>query len=233
LVRRTGARWQIICGHGRVEALRQLRDKASNEADRERFARVRAEERLNVSDQQMLVLSLLENIQREDISPVDCAAALVRLKSLLPDGVQSAEAISQEVGMTQEQVKRLLRLHAAPQVIKDAVSKGIDVPVEAAETETPAGASTQTTKRLRLEVSSALEFAKLHAYWTDHPVPAVLQTKTTPDERMATVIQRALKEEWSVRKVQAVVAKLIQGEPEPTELPEPAPFKANATKLVI
>src|SRR5215831_6942811 len=91
LVRRTGAHWQIICGHGRVEALRQLRDEASNEADRQRFARVRAEERLNVSDQQMLVLSLLENIQREDISPVDCAAALVRLKSLLPDGSQSAE----------------------------------------------------------------------------------------------------------------------------------------------
>src|SRR5215471_13084422 len=78
LVRRTGARWQIICGHGRVEALRQLRDTASNEADRERFAGVRAEERLNVSDHQMLVLSLLENIQREDISPVDCATALVR-----------------------------------------------------------------------------------------------------------------------------------------------------------
>ncbi len=34
LVRRVGARWQIIFGHGRVDALRKLRNEATSETDR-------------------------------------------------------------------------------------------------------------------------------------------------------------------------------------------------------
>src|SRR5258708_8277253 len=85
LVRRAGARWQIIFGHGRVEALRKWRNEATSEADRRRFSTVKAEERFNVSDELMLVLALLENGHREDISPLDCAAALMRLRAMHPE----------------------------------------------------------------------------------------------------------------------------------------------------
>ena len=51
LVRKAGARWQIIFGHGRVEALRSLRNDAKTEADRIRFSKVRAELRSDVSDE--------------------------------------------------------------------------------------------------------------------------------------------------------------------------------------
>src|SRR5262252_7388191 len=108
LVRKAGERWQIIFGHGRVEALRRLRNDAKTEAERVRFAKVRAEARSDVSDEQMLLLGLLENIQREDISPVDCAEALFRLRSMRPE-LDNIEAIASKVGMEPAKVKRLLR----------------------------------------------------------------------------------------------------------------------------
>jgi ParB/RepB/Spo0J family partition protein len=231
LVRRAGTRWQIIFGHGRVEALRRLRNEATSEADRRRFSTVKAEERFNVSDEQMLVLALLENVQREDISPLDCAAALMRLRAMHPE-MHAIEEIAREVGISPDRVKRLLRLHAAPQVIKDAVSKGINVRVEADPDEDSSETSpTETMETRRLEVYSALEFAKLHTYWSS--TPEVVSTEGTADERIAALIQQALKQEWSVRRVQTVVAKLIRGEADSPKPNERAPFNASAKKVVI
>jgi|GEM_PF-1954167 len=233
LVRRAGTRWQIIFGHGRVEALRRLRNEATSEADRRRFSTVKAEERFNVSDEQMLTLALLENIQREDISPMDCAAALMRLRAMHPE-MHAVEEIAREVGISMNRVKRLLRLHATPQVIKDAVSKGINVQVQGDPDDDSAETSpTKTNERRRLEVYSALEFSKLYSHWTEHPTPEIRSSEGTPDERMAALIERALKQEWSVRHVRAVVTKLIQGEEDPSEPAERAPFNASAKKLVI
>ncbi len=233
LVRRAGTRWQIIFGHGRVDALRRLRNEATSETERSRFSTVKAEERSNVSDEQMLILALLENIQREDISPLDCAAALVRLKSLRPE-LQSNEAIASLVGMVPEKVKRLLRLHAAPQVIKNALAQGVSVRVETDPEESePGTALRETTETRRLEVSSALEFTKLYSYWTEHSTPETSSSEGTPDERMAALIERALKQEWSVRHVRAAVTKLMQGEEDPSEPSERLPFNATAKKVVI
>ncbi len=233
LVRRAGARWQIIFGHGRVEALRRLRSEAKSEADRSRFSTVKAEERSNISDDQMLVLALLENIQREDISPLDCAASLVRLKSMRPESY-TIDAIAREVSIAPDRVRRLLRLHAAPQVIKDAVSKGINVPAEAtSEQSSSETAPAETIERHQLDLSSALELAKLHSYWSENSTPEASSSEGTPDERMAALIERALKQEWSVRHVRAAVTKLMQGEEDPSEPSERLPFNATAKKVVI
>jgi len=244
LVRRAAARWQIIFGHGRVEALRRLRNEAKTEAERSRFSKIRAEERSNVSDDQMLVLGLLENIQRDDISPLDCAAALARLKTLRPD-LQTIQEIAREVSMEPPKVKRLLRLHAAPNVIKDAVSKGknvlIDAEAENSEAEPGEAEGTKTQETRRLDVSSALALAQLHAYWTENSAPDVVSSEGTADERMATLIERALKQDWGVRRVRAAVAKLSRGEvdsPERGGAPavdrqEAIPFKVNRKKIVI
>jgi ParB/RepB/Spo0J family partition protein len=247
LVRRAASRWQMISGHGRVEALRTLRKEAKTEAERRRFSRARAEERLNVSDDQMLVLGLLENIQREDISPLDCASALARLKSLRPD-LQTIQDIAREVSMEPPRVKRLLRLHAAPQVIKDAVAKGTNVLIEAepgeseTEREDSRGSRDKTRETRRLDLSSALLLAQLHAYWTKNSTPDVVSSEGTADERMATLIERVLKQDWGVRRVQAAVAKLSRGETDssdpigssaPHDRQEALPFKVNRKKVVI
>ena len=251
LVRRVEARWQIIFGHGRVEALRRLRNDAKTEADRGRFSKVRAELRSDVSDEQMLVLGLLENVQREDISPVDCAEALFRLRSMRPE-LDTIEAIAREAGMEPAKVKRLLRLHAAPQVIKDAVSKGKTflVPIGAEDSDPklehvkiPDEDRMQEVRKL--DLSSALSLARLYAHWCESPTDRRASSDGTPDNRMAALIDRVLSQEWGVRRVRVEVAKLaseagspaIDESPGHTDERNPekgtVPFKVNRKKVVI
>jgi len=251
LVRKAGVRWQIIFGHGRVEALRSLRNDAKTEADRARFSKVRAEERSDVSDEQMLLLALLENIQREDISPVDCSEALFRLRTIRPE-LDTIEAIAGKVGMEPPKVKRLLQLYAAPKVIKDAVSKGktFVAPVGAADSDPrlenvklPDADRMQEVRKL--DLSSALSLARLYAHWCQNPTDQTASSDGTLDERMAALIDRVLAQEWGVRRVRAEVAKLAgeAGSPAIDESPGhtdersiekgTVPFKVNRKKVVI
>ncbi len=247
LVRRAGARWQIIFGHGRVEALRRLRNDAKTEDDRSRFAKVRAEERCDVSDEQMLLLGLLENIQREDISPVDCAAALVKLRLLRPE-LDTIEAIAREAQMEPPKVKRLLHLHAAPQVIKEAVSKGKTVLVPINEQDEPDSdpkmedvepekSAPRMQEIRRLDLSSALALARLYAHWCQSLPDQTASSDGTPDQRMAALINRVLEQDWGVRRVRAEVGKLARDEAASTATDESkekdVPFKVNRKKLVI
>jgi ParB/RepB/Spo0J family partition protein len=222
-VRATADRWQIIVGHGRVEALRALRAEATNDLDQQRFNTVRAEERLNVSDEDMLILGLIENLKREDISPVDSAAALVTLQSLRQE-LATTEAVSKAVGLTLEQVRRLFRLHAAPEVIKQAVAEGMEV---------AADASTETKQTRRLEVTSALELAKLYSHWQEQAAGSGSDPHS-PDERMTLLIARILREEWTSRKVQSFVSAALKGENGAPSSEETAPaFKQSSKQLVI
>jgi ParB/RepB/Spo0J family partition protein len=250
LVRPMGARWQIIFGHGRVQALRRLRRDASTEEERSRFSKVRAVERSDVSDDQMVVLALVENVQREDLSPVDCAAALDRLKSLRPD-LKTIRQVAAVVHMERPRVKRLLRLHAAPAIIKDAVSKGRSVLVKGATDQSdddmegeeqpnpsnPSAVSTRETRRL--DLYAALELTKLHAVWTREYTSEQPAPEGTPDERISRLIDRALQQNWSLRRIEAAVAQLTYARAdsdgdEPSGSPNDSPpFKENAKTILI
>ena len=249
LVRRMGERWQIIFGHGRVQALRRLRE-TSTKQERSRFTKVRAEERTDVSDDLMVVLALVENVQREDLSPVDCAAALDRLKTMRPD-LKTSRQLASVVHIEPMRVKRLLRLHAAPAIIKDAVSKGRSVLVKQIQDESdgeigseqqpnssnPSAIKTRETRRL--DLYSALELAKLHARWTKAAASEPASKDGTPDERMSRLIDRALQQNWSVRRIQAAIEQLsTAGEDsdadESSQSPKDAPpFKEDAKKIII
>jgi len=250
LVRPMGARWQIIFGHGRVSALKRLHREATTEEERSRFSTVRAEERTDVSDDQMVVLSLVENVQREDLSPVDCAAALDRLRSLRPD-LKTLRQIAEVVHMDRLRAWRLLRLHVAPAVIKDAVSKGRTVLVKQVtdepedqidgedqpNTSNPSGEKTRETRRL--DLCSALELAKLHAVWTQEHTGEQPAPEGTPDERISRLIDRALQQNWGLRRIQTEVANLTHAREDshanedsgPSK--DSAPFKEDAKKILI
>ena len=245
-----GARWQIIFGHGRVQALRRLRRDASTEKERFSFSKVRAEERTDVSDDQMVVLALVENVQREDLSPVDCAAALDRLKSLRPD-LKTIRQIAAVVHMERPRVKRLLRLHAAPAIIKDAVSRGRSVLVkgvtdesdgemEGEEQPKPSNPSADSTRETRrLDLYAALELAKLHANWTQEYERGAAAKEGTPDERISRLIDRALQQNWSLRRIEAEIANLTHapedshGNEDSGPSKDSAPFKEDAKKILI
>lgn len=74
----------------------------------------------NLSDEEALRLGLIENLHREDLSPLDKADALRRLQ-VSPQGDRgdrSLRDLAQEVGVTYEQVRRLLALLELPKSIR-------------------------------------------------------------------------------------------------------------------
>ncbi len=71
--------------------------------------------------QQMLEIALIENLQREDINPVDAAQAYQRLKA---EFGLTQEQIAQRVGKSQPAIANTLRLLHLPQPILDALGKG-------------------------------------------------------------------------------------------------------------
>jgi len=74
-----------------------------------------------VDDQEMLELALVENVQREDLNPIDEAKGYHSLATRL---TMTHEQISQRVGKHRSVVTNALRLLALPPEIQDMVSRG-------------------------------------------------------------------------------------------------------------
>jgi len=73
------------------------------------------------SDEDMLELSLIENIQREDLNPVDIAKAY---NKLLTDCNLTQEQVSRRVGKERSTVANFLRLLKLPQRIQESMKRG-------------------------------------------------------------------------------------------------------------
>ncbi len=195
-VRKAGARYQVIAGHRRVEAFRRLLAEAAGQgqAASERFRTIPAHEKFDVTDEEMALFALIENLQRQDLSPLEAAVGLARFQEAHQ---LSAEALSKRTGLEPDRVKRLLRLARAPRVVQNACQQGVlvdQVDEWRAVKLLPSG--TPKRERIRLDLMAALEFAKLHAH-------AMRSSPKKADERTARAIQRALLERWSFRRVQA------------------------------
>jgi ParB family transcriptional regulator, chromosome partitioning protein len=75
----------------------------------------------DVDDREMLELALVENVQREDLNPIDEAKGYHSLANRL---TMTHEQISQRVGKHRSVVTNALRLLALPPEIQDMVSRG-------------------------------------------------------------------------------------------------------------
>ena len=73
------------------------------------------------SDEEMLELSLIENIQREDLNPIDIAKAY---NKLLVDCKLTQEQVSKRVGKERSTVANFLRLLKLPAKIQDSLMLG-------------------------------------------------------------------------------------------------------------
>lgn len=109
VVRRCGARYQLIAGERRWRAARMAG-----------IARVPAIVR-DVEEERLLELALIENIQREDLNPIEEAGAYRRLVSEL--GL-SQEQVAEKVGKDRSTIANLLRLLRLPEPIRKAISRG-------------------------------------------------------------------------------------------------------------
>jgi ParB family chromosome partitioning protein len=112
LVRRTGAAYRIIAGERRWRA-----------AQRARLQKVPVVVRdmPEDSDQRLLELALVENLQREDLNPVDEALAYARL---VDEFGLTQEQIAAAVGKDRTSVANYLRLLRLPQEVRGDLASG-------------------------------------------------------------------------------------------------------------
>jgi len=104
-----GGRFEIIAGERRWRA-------AQKAGLREVPALVK-----NVPDQAALALALIENIQREDLNPIEEAQGL---KRLVDEFGITHDAAAKAVGRSRSAVTNLLRLTALPKPVQDYVLDG-------------------------------------------------------------------------------------------------------------
>jgi len=108
IVRKDGARFQLIAG--------ERRWRAAQRAGLEKVPVLVRE----VADHQVLEIALVENIQREDLNPIEEASAYRRLVSELG---YSQEQVASRVGKDRSTVANLLRLLRLPRDVRGLIAK--------------------------------------------------------------------------------------------------------------
>ncbi|MGH9931583.1 MAG: ParB/RepB/Spo0J family partition protein [Pyrinomonadaceae bacterium] len=109
LLRRKGSRFELIAGERRWRA-----------AERAGLTKIPAVVR-NVSDDKVLEIALIENIQREDLNPIEEARAYKKLIETL--GL-TQETVGERVGRDRSYVTNYLRLLRLPEDIQDLLQVG-------------------------------------------------------------------------------------------------------------
>ncbi len=109
LVRKAGERYQIIAGERRWRAAQQLGLTHVPVTLRE------------VPDEQLLELALVENIQREDLAPLEEAHAYQRLHE---EFQLTQEQLAQKVGKDRSTVANTMRLLRLPREVRDLLTSG-------------------------------------------------------------------------------------------------------------
>jgi len=111
MVRRHGSGYQLVAGERRWRAARLAG-----------LDRIPAVVREDLSDQDMLELALVENVQRRDLDPIERARGFKALMAAL--GV-TQDGVAAKVGLKRATVANHLRLLDLPERVQDALAKGL------------------------------------------------------------------------------------------------------------
>jgi ParB family chromosome partitioning protein len=109
LVRRVGERYQIIAGERRWRAAQQLGLRTVPVTLRE------------VADERLLELALVENIQRQELTPLEEAQAFHRLQT---EFRLTQEEVARRVGRERSTIANTLRLLRLPAELRELVGTG-------------------------------------------------------------------------------------------------------------
>ncbi|MGB9205194.1 MAG: ParB/RepB/Spo0J family partition protein [Terriglobales bacterium] len=127
-----------------------------------------------VSEQQAAEMTLVENLQRQDLHCLEQAAAFARLST---DFHLTQEAIGKRVGVSREQVSNYLRLLRLPREVLDALRNG-DLAYSHARLLLSLGEESQIVKVARLVIAKKMSVALLEEKIIDSHIP-----KGDPEER--------------------------------------------------
>ena len=108
-VQKTGDRYEIIAGERRYRAVRLLELETIPAIIKE------------LSPQKVCQLALIENLQREDLNPIEAAAAI---KALMEDFNLTQQEVSEKIGTSRPNIANALRLLKLPQSVQDLIMEG-------------------------------------------------------------------------------------------------------------
>jgi ParB/RepB/Spo0J family partition protein len=200
--------YQIIAGHRRVAAFQRLYERTRGTDSQRQYEAIPAIVKAPRDDLRMATVAFIENDKREELSLVDEAAALTRIRDILSARLgheATAKEVADAVGKKDEQrVGRLFRFHEAPDVVKEGVIGRRLV------TKTNGGdllpvVKTQTKGQKAIDLHAALEFARVHKHFA-------ASTPSKADEKTKRLIDRAREEAWSLRRIQGYIKAIISGQ---------------------
>ncbi|MBE0512964.1 ParB/RepB/Spo0J family partition protein [Candidatus Bathyarchaeota archaeon] len=185
----------------------ERRYRASQQANLERVPVIVRE----YTDDQVIELNLIENIQREDLSGVEKGRSCGKLMEKYPHKYPSQKVLAEKIGVTESVVSEWLRLTRAPEEIQRMVA-----PVEPVRKAVPKGKIdwktavriTQRIKEPERQIEVARELAK----------------KPTRSREFQTVIRTAAKE--PSRSVKEIVKEIA-------EKPYQLPFRLSHMKPIL
>lgn len=108
-VQKTGDRFEIIAGERRYRACRFLKLETVPAIIKE------------LSPRQVCELALIENLQREDLNPIEAAAAI---DSLMKDYSLTQQEVSERIGTSRPAIANALRLLKLPQSVRNLIISG-------------------------------------------------------------------------------------------------------------
>ena len=109
LVRKRGGQFEVIAGERRLRAARALNLK-------EIPAIIK-----NVTDQEAFIIALIENIQREELNPIEEAEAYQRM---IEEFEYTQESVAQSVGKDRSTISNMLRILKLPTDIRNSIADG-------------------------------------------------------------------------------------------------------------
>lgn len=109
IVRKSIKGYEIVVGERRFRAAKEAKLETVPVVVRE------------LNEQQMMELSVLENLQREDLTPIEEAAAYQMLMQKLE---LTQEQLANRLGKSRPHIANLIRLLSLPQKIQDLISSG-------------------------------------------------------------------------------------------------------------
>jgi ParB family chromosome partitioning protein len=110
VVRQVGDEFELVAGERRFMAAKKLGLEA-----------IPAVMAGKLSKEEMLELSLIENLQREDLDPIDTARGY---KRLLDECLLTQTQVAQKIGKDRSSVANTLRLLSLPQEVQELISGG-------------------------------------------------------------------------------------------------------------
>jgi ParB family chromosome partitioning protein len=110
VVRQTGEEFELVAGERRLTAVKRLG-----------WEKIPVVITGKLSKEEMLELSLIENLQREDLNPIDTARGY---KRLMEECSLSQDQMAQKIGKDRSTIANTLRLLHLPEEVQKSVSEG-------------------------------------------------------------------------------------------------------------